>query len=127
MKVTDKMLIRAMRNAVSFDIRRYLLVNSPGRGDGFEKAERHRELCKYFVSVLCDLDIEKVNSLTPEYKVVHTGTQELTGYLDKEIGLPLSGDAIDFDDLEPKFFDRFYELAVKSLKEYKSKNNKRKK
>jgi len=119
MKSNSKMLKRAMRNAVSFDIIRYLIVNSPGRGDGFEKAERHREICRYFVSVLCDIDIEKVNTLTPEYKAVHTGTQKLTGYLDIEIGLPMDPEVdLDYDTLEPKFFDRFYELAVKSVKEY---------
>jgi len=116
MKFTERHLRRALRNATSFLVARYLMANSKDRKDGFEKAERHRDLCLIFVSALCDIPIGDVRRERHEHKydAVHTGTQQLTGYLDREIGFPLDGHP-DYDVMEPLFFDRFYELAVKAL------------
>jgi hypothetical protein len=116
MKVTERHFKRALRNATSFLIARYLMANSHGRLDGHEKAERHRDLCLIFVSALCDIPIDEVRRQRnePKYQAVHTETQQLTGYLDREIGFPLTSHP-DYDVLEPKFFNRFYQLAVKAL------------
>ena len=37
--------------------------------------------------------------------------QELTGYLDREIGFPLESDEPDYDKLAKKFFDKFFAIA----------------
>lgn len=113
---TKKQLERALRNLVSFDIHRYLMANTHGRQDGFEKAQEHRELCEAFISVILDVPLYEIHrNHEEEYQKVHTATQKLTSFLDREIGFPLKSHP-DYDDLEPKFFDKFYAIALKTLK-----------
>lgn len=88
---------------------------------GGVKAETHREICIIFVSVYFCVSRDSVNVLDPRWKKVHEDTQKLTGHLDTEIGLK-TGSSPDHKDLERmtrQFFDKFYPLAIKSLKEYK--------
>jgi hypothetical protein len=90
----------------------YLRSCSRDHASGFAKAEAHRELCILFVKSLTGK--RKVNSLTPEYKKVHDHTQKLTGYMDTEIGFKIFTNP-DYVELEPKFFERFYQLACEAL------------
>ena len=63
--------------------------------------------------------MEKVNSLTPCYAEVHEATQKLTGHLETVIGYPLDRhEEIDYDDLAPKFFDKFYDIATRAIRDY---------
>jgi len=107
---------RALRNATHFSVARYLMANTAGRLDGCEKADEHRRLCRMFVSIICDIPYERVTSIQNKYKAVHEHTQQLTAYLDEAIGFPLHDTRPDYEKLEPKFFNRFYDLALEALK-----------
>ena len=102
---------------MEFDIHRYLMCNAEGRWDGAEKATRHQELCVFFLSASLGLtgDYSEVFD-SPVYKAVHEHTQKLTSYMDTEIGFPLKGSP-GYDELAPKFFERFFELANKAITE----------
>ena len=97
-------------------IHRYLMANTEGRQDGFEKAHHHMELTKiYLASILfCDKDrthyVNEPNGMEM-FEDIHDHTQELTSYLDTEIGFPLDDTRPDYDTLAPLFFNRFIELA----------------
>ena len=93
----------------------YLMSNAHGRWDGSAKAYNHQELCKDFIAAVkgCDPDIVRRN-YEAEYQSVHTETQKLTDNLDSEIGFPTDSRP-DYDDLEPKFFSRFFDLAMSAL------------
>lgn len=105
----------ACRLHTGFTIARYLMSNAAGRCDGAEKAQRHRELCQFYVAaVRGHKDPERVDTLSEDYLAVHRKTQELTDYLDTAIGFPLDRRP-DYDTLEPKFFEKFHELALAAL------------
>jgi len=95
---------------MEFSIGRYLLSNSYGRLNGFEKAQTHRELCAIFIASkrLCSIDRAKSDE---SLMLIHDATQRLTGYMDEEIGFPIDEQPEDYDELARKFFDRFIELA----------------
>jgi len=96
-------------------VHRYLMVNAHGCWDGAEKAQRHRELCCFYVAArLGLLDEGSVKLNCPEYVAVHDATRELTGCLDEAIGFPLLGSP-DYDTLAPLFFARFHALAMRAL------------
>lgn len=115
MTIWERRAKQALRVATDFACHRYLISNSHGRWDGFEKAQSHRELCETFVATFRNVKPDQVSRLwQDDYDAVHEATQKLTGYLDREIGFPLE-EAPDFDDMIPKFFNRFYEIAVKTL------------
>lgn len=100
---------------MEFDIHRYLIVNTRGRLDGYEKAMRHINLCAIFVASMKYCSIDRAKSYD-EWKKVHDATQKLTDYMDKEIGFPIdSSDEADYDKLALKFFNRFIELAEKCI------------
>ncbi|KVP96659.1 hypothetical protein WJ97_12305 [Burkholderia ubonensis] len=97
-------------------VMRYLMSNVHGRWDGAEKAHRHDELCRFYVAA-----IRGVNNLDhvrrqheDDYQLVHDHTQSLTNHLDEAIGFPLDSQP-DYDDLAPKFFERFHVLALAAL------------
>ena len=98
-----------------FTCGRYLMSNAHGRWDGAEKAQRHMELCQYIIASVfgCDVDVAR-REHENEYQAVHTATQVLTDNLDAEIGFPIDSKP-DYDDLEPKFFNRFFDLAMTAL------------
>ena len=97
----------------NFAVMRYLMSNTDGRLDGAEKSLRHMELCRFYTSVFSgDTDIDHVRHQHEDlFQVIHTKTQELTDYLDEQIGFPLNGRP-DYDALAPLFFDRFHALAL---------------
>ena len=103
-------LVRACRLHADFAINRYLMSNADGRESGAEKAQRHHELCEFYVDVFRGEDDEDQNW----YWAAHTATQQLTDNLDTEIGFPLKG-APDYDKLAPLFFERFHALASAAL------------
>jgi len=113
----DKQLLKqALRVSTQFWVYRYLIC---ARTDGAGKAEAHRELCCIFIAVFFDLNIDGVNTLSRCYQEIHEATQELTGKLETAIGYPIDRDVdIDYEDLAPKFFDKFYELALAAIKKY---------
>lgn len=97
-------------------IYRYLMVNTEGRLDGSEKADRHVELSYIYVASRRGVSIgsarleehgENYNLL---YSHIHDATRELTDYMDEVIGFPITGRP-DYDDLAPKFFKEFIRLA----------------
>lgn len=96
-------------------IYRYLIANTAGRLDGWEKAQRHREMCQFYVAVHTGIpEPENVDTTSQSYAKVHTATQALTDYLDEVIGFPLSGTP-NYDSLVDSFFVRFHQLALEAL------------
>lgn len=96
-------------------IYRYLIVNTEGRLNGFEKSERHKEMCQFYVAAHLGFpDIDSVDVCGESYTSVHASTQKLTDYMDEKIGFPIHG-VPDYDNLAGKFFDIFHELAVEAL------------
>lgn len=100
---------------MDFDINRYLMSNADGRQDGAEKAECHFRLCKTFLAGYFKCEIDSAMSLHyTRFDMLHSATQELTDNLPDEIGFPLKGRP-DYDKLAPLFFDKFLDIAYKSL------------
>lgn len=99
-----------------FTVMRYLMSNAHGRQDGVEKAERHQELCAFYVAALCGLQNVDLVRRTHErqYQLVHSKTQELTDYLDEAIGFPLKSPP-DYVVMAPAFFEKFHMLALEAL------------
>lgn len=95
-------------------IARYLMANAEGRLDGYEKAQKHMELCEFYV--LAVLGVKKTGiGVCDHFDKLHRDTQEaLTDRLDEVIGFPLKGRP-DYSDLLPKFFEVWHETALKSL------------
>lgn len=105
----------ACRLHTSFNIARYLMSNAYGRWDGAEKAQRHIELCKFYVAAVRGLnDAEKVQMTSGDFQAVHSLTQQLTDNLDEAIGFPLEKTP-DYEKLEPLFFEKFHKLALQAL------------
>ncbi len=99
-----------------FTINRYLMSNAHGRWDGAEKAQRHAELCDAYVAYhFCCAQDDAMCDHSDEWDAVHDKTQELTSYMDREIGFPLDKRP-DYGTLAPKFLERFIELAGKGIK-----------
>lgn len=106
------------RVALNYLITRYLICNSEGSQDGAEKADTHRELCNFYIAVKYGLkDSYSANKYLDDFDLIHDATQELTSYMDTQIGFPIKGRP-DYDILVPKFFERFHDLAIKSLSIY---------
>lgn len=106
----------ACRIRTDFIIARYLMSNAHGRWNGAEKAQRHAELCAFYVACAFDLadesDVRRDHE--DEFQAVHEATQALTSNLDEEIGFPLDSQP-DYDALIPLFFERFHAIAIKTL------------
>jgi len=98
---------------MEFSIARYLLANTHGRLDGFEKAERHIDLAAIFIASKRFCSIDKAKS-DEKLMLIHDASRELTDHLDTEIGFPIHERPDDYDELSRKFFDRFLELAEKA-------------
>ena len=100
---------------MNFAIRRYLLANTYGRLDGYEKAEQHLKLSSIFIvsKMLCS--IEKAES-DENLMRIHDATRKLTDHMDKEIGFPILDKEYDHDKLARKFFARFIDLAEEEWK-----------
>src|SRR5258708_22719260 len=108
-------LKRACRIHTAWMIGRYLMSNAEGRADGAEKAERHRDLVLFYVALFRGGDPDHAGRDYPEdYERLHEETQELTGSMDEVIGFPIHG-MPDYADLEPKFFEKFHEIATRVL------------
>lgn len=109
---------------MNFDINRYLMSNADGRWDGAEKATRHNNLCNTFLAVWFEVPnrMEKsflfIEDGLEIHEKVHMDTRELTNNLDTAIGFPLKGRP-DYDALAPLFFEKFIELAIKAVVDYK--------
>lgn len=103
-------------HANSLVIHRYLMSCAEGRWDGAEKAQRHAELCTFYVAAVRGVaDSAHVRRHHEgDYQFVHGATQALTDNLDTEIGFPLTGRP-DYDKLAPLFFERFHDLAIRAL------------
>ncbi|MFG6573543.1 hypothetical protein ACGYLO_18265 [Sulfitobacter sp. 1A13353] len=120
---------------VSFSVARYLLCNTPGRQDGTEKAEVHKDLCEKFIAFdkLINPDDawdykrrsktkyfgtpQRDDFLRGEalYDFVHDHTQKLTGHLDS-IGMPKDTSKFpDYDAMEDAFTREFYRLANEAV------------
>jgi len=105
----------ACRLHTAWTIDRYLMSNAVNRCDPAEKAERHIELCKFYVAAvhgcspedaMCDYD--------EDFDRLHEESQALTSSLNTEIGFPLD-QTPDYEALNPKFFERFHEIACRVL------------
>ena len=96
---------------MEFNVNRYLMCNAEGRLDGFEKAKNHIELCYIYMAAMLGMSKEKVGSRYRKlFMLIHDNTQYLTGYMDTEIGFPITGRP-DYHKLAPLFFTKFIELA----------------
>ncbi|WP_158547300.1 hypothetical protein, partial [Pseudomonas sp. MWU12-2115] len=93
----------------------YLMSNAKGRRDGAMKAHNHDLLCRHIIAAIrgCDPDLVRRHH-EDHYQAVHDGNQALTSYLDEVIGFPMD-ERPDYADLTPKFFDKFFELAMRAL------------
>lgn len=120
-KITDKMRLKqALRIATAWAVLDHIRSLTREVMSGAAKAETHREICIIFVSTYFCVPRDSVNVLDPRWKKVHEDTQQLTGHLEREIGLE-TGDSPDheeMDKMEAKFFEKFYTLAFKSMREY---------
>lgn len=102
----------ACRIHLDFAINRYLMANADGRADGAEKALRHREICSFYLAAFKGEDVEWVAArFTKDYVGLHDYTQQLTDFLDEQIGFPIKG-MPDYDLLVPLFFEKFHALAM---------------
>lgn len=112
----EKLFKQACWLHLSFIINRYLMSCAEGRWDGAEKAQRHDELCKFYVAVVRGLDSEDLvrRHHEDDYQGVHSITQALTDNLDTEIHFPLTGRP-DYEQLAPLFFERFHDLAMRAM------------
>lgn len=115
----EQMFKQACRLHLDHAMHRYLISNTAGRLDGGEKAQRHIELCTFYVAAVRgvnDLDMVRRgrDGHEDDYQAVHDTTQALTDYLDEEIGFPLESRP-DYDALVPLFFEKFHALAMKAL------------
>jgi len=112
----EKVFKQACWLHLSFAIHRYLMSNAHGRWDGAEKAQRHDEMCRFYVAAV--RGVESVDLVRRhherDYQAVHTQTQALTDNLDTAIKFPLN-EHPDYDALAPLFFDRFHDLALQAL------------
>jgi hypothetical protein len=97
------------------DIPRYLAVCADGYENGSAKSIIHIHLCDIFIAGYCMCEIERAMSLYyTRWHIVHEATQELTDYMDDEIGFPKKGTP-DYEKLSPLFFDKFFDLAKNAL------------
>lgn len=114
MRKTVKLLSKENRNLLwllmEFPIHRYLIANTAGREDGYEKATQHLKLSKIFVASKTGVnDVDEADwDLT---KRIHNATDALTSYLDTVIGFPIKEVPDDYSHFKHKFFDKFLELA----------------
>lgn len=91
------------------------MANAEGRWDGAEKAQRHRELCEFYVS--CYSNSLDRRALQKRIKAVHEATQVyLTDKMDEVIGFPLTGRP-EYDSLAKLFFEYFHDIACRVLEE----------
>lgn len=105
----------ACRIHLDFMIHRYLMANAEGREDGAEKAQRHLEMCYFYLAAFNGVSEDQARrDFIDEYSALHDHTQALTDYLDEQIGFPLKGRP-DYETLAPLFFERFHELAMEHL------------
>ena len=110
-----EMFRRAARIHLDFALYRYLMSNAHGRWDGAEKAVRHGEICKFYVSaILGDNSTHNAEDLADAYKRVHSATQVVTDHLDESIGFPLDSEP-DYDALVPVFFEKIHNIALQCL------------
>ncbi|HEX7330347.1 MAG TPA: hypothetical protein VF290_02540 [Pyrinomonadaceae bacterium] len=125
--MSDKQLFKnACRIYTEWIIDRYLMSNALNRIDPAEKAERHIQLCKFYVAAVrgCSLD-NAMSDFEDDFDRLHDESQELTSSLDTEIGFPLD-QTPDYANLNPKFFERFHAIACRVLGVEGSRRSKRK-
>lgn len=114
----------ACRIHTDFMIARYLMSNTKGCLDGAEKAQRHIQLCQFYVAAFRGYsDPDRIRREftaafdgEEDFQKVHERTQELTDHLDRVIGFPVNDVRPDYDKFVPLFFEKFHELALKALR-----------
>jgi hypothetical protein len=106
---------------MEFGIHRYLLSNTYGRLDGYEKAERNIHLCNIFIASkkYCDIECARFEN-EDLFNLIHDKTQALTSYLDTEIKFPVDKDSSEID-YSKRFFHKFIKLAEQAYQEYNKK------
>ena len=102
---------RACYLANEWTINRYLMANADGRWNGAEKAQRHADLCEFYVKALTGVR-DTGHGVCEHFKQLHRATEDgLTDHLDEVIGFPLKGRP-DYDTLVPAFFEKWHEIAM---------------
>ena len=117
------LFMNACRLGTSWFVYRYLMANTSGRANGFEKAEQHMNLCCYYIATykgLKEADSNLVRRHYEElYRHLHKETGVLTDHLDKVIGFPFKETEPEvYDELNPyaeKFFQEFHAIAMRNL------------
>lgn len=105
----------ACRIHTAWTIDRYLMSNAVNRHDPAEKVERHIELCRFYVAAVRGCFPEDaIRDYEEDFDQLHDESQDLTSSLDTEIGFPLD-QTPDYADLNPRFFERFHEIACRVL------------
>lgn len=93
---------------LSFDIHRYLMANTFGREDGYEKAEKHIKISKEIAAFLLILPIDDIDIEVEIWMFVHDYLADiLTNKMDEVIGFPIDKPLYgnDYNILAKKFFD----------------------
>ena len=113
---------------MEFHVVRYLISNTAGRLDGYQKAHHHMKLTEIYLASLLMVDpddvfrVEEPDGMELQRKV-HDHTQELTAYMDDIIGFPIDGENPDYKTLKHKFFKKFIILADEAVEMYMEENN----
>ena len=106
---TDK-LKRAMWYLTRDLFFNYIKVNTVMYGNGGLKADIHINICKTFLEVWGFYDTE--------WDGLHTDTQDITGYLEEQIGFDPMEEEPDYHAYGKQLFDLFYNRAVKYFKKH---------
>ena len=100
-----------LRTLLDRDIQRYLMVNTFGRIDGYERAERHynisRTIAKFLLLRNHDIERESIQ--------IHDYLTTLTAFMDEMIDFPI--DRPIYGDEYDIYIDRFFEWIVSRLNE----------
>lgn len=104
MKITKREKFMLFQ-ALEWEIIRYLMSNTYGREDGYERAERHRNISAIILSFLTLKKYHEIHDF-PKMKVIHDYLAEiLTDRMDEVIDFPIDKRIYDYDEYVLKFFN----------------------
>lgn len=99
--------ILSLKNALDFDISRYLIVNSINRIDGSERADRHMNISKTICCFIFNVKSEEKHNhlISLSWVDVHDYLADiLTDRMDEKIGFPVFQPLYDVDTYKERFF-----------------------
>ncbi len=102
---TDRELF-LLEEQLKYDVVRYLIVNTKGKEDGYERADRHIAISK----TICKFLLCRTHNLP--YMEVHNYLTELTAFMDEQIGFPVNRTIYgnEYDAFVEKFINKIKEM-----------------